>query len=107
MQLSERLKKVLDAEDIFALFPLLKDWTTDELQALLKDVDEYADAANKTIDAAWKQVALLPGVFFSEGLSKALDQARDEKRKNLVMVMAEIYSVAFFYLHERGVEPIE
>jgi hypothetical protein len=101
---SERLKTVLGAGDVFALFPILKDWTTDELKALLKDLEDYTDASYVAIDTAWEKTAMTPGVFLSETLSKTLDKLRDEKRTEVMMAASEICSVAIFYLQERGVK---
>jgi hypothetical protein len=95
---------VLEIGDTLALFPVLKDWTTEELQALLNDVDEFSAANNEAIDAAWGKVVLKPEVFFNRALSKDVDRLRDEKKMTVLSVMSEICSVAIFYLHERGVE---
>jgi hypothetical protein len=102
-QPSERLQRVLEIGDTLALFPVLRDWTTKELQALLEDLDEFSAANYKAIDEAWKQIAFKQEVFLSRALSKDLDKIRDEKKMTVLTVMSEICSVAIFYLHERGV----
>jgi len=106
MQPSSRLQKVLEIGDTLALFPVLKDWTTEELQALLNDCDEFSSAQWEAIDAAWKKLAFRPEVFWSTALSKDMDRMRDEKKMTVLSVMSEVCSVAIFYLYERGV-PLE
>jgi hypothetical protein len=106
MQPSERLKQVLAIGDTLALFPVLKDWPTEELQALLTDVGEYAEASSTAIDNAWKKTATKHGLFNADNARhlKFLDGMRDEKKMELMMVTSEICSVAIHYLHERGIE---
>lgn len=104
MQASDRLKTVLGLGGVVALFPVLKDWSTDELRALLRDIEEYASVSHKAIDRAWETVALSPNVFLSEALSKTVDKYRDEKKIEVMQIMSEISSVAMFYLNQRGIK---
>ncbi len=100
---SVRLQKVLEVGDTLALFPVLKDWTTEELLALLKDVEWLAEVSLAAIDQAWKKTALEPNLFFNAANSKALDEARREAELDVVAMTSEIASVAIYYLNERGV----
>jgi len=104
MQPSERLQKVLKIGDTMALFPEFKDWTTEELQALLTDVEQFAEQQYKAIDDAWNKVAFKPEKFFNPKAAHSLDKLRDERRLAVTAVMSEICSVAIFYLNERGVK---
>jgi hypothetical protein len=104
VQPSERLQKVLSAGDVLALFPLLKDWPTDELQALLKDIEEYTAANYDTIDREWEKFIFQPAAFFDQAVSRKLGRVRDEKKMEVMAVMSEICSVAILYLERRGVE---
>lgn len=46
--MTERLKKCFDANSISVLFPMLKDWSQEELSALIVDIDDfYEDSVNK------------------------------------------------------------
>lgn len=103
-QASDRLKKVLEIGDTLALFPVLKDWPTAELQALLEDVEWYTDVSYAAIQKAWEKTAMEPSLFFNAENAKLLDRARDEKRMEVVMIASEICSVAIFYLSERGIK---
>lgn len=101
-QPTERLRKVIEVGDTLKLFPLLQDWSTPELKALLHDVDVYNRVVNKQIDAGWAEGALLPEFFFDRGASKQLDAARDDAKMHVMQICSEICSVAIFYLQERG-----
>jgi hypothetical protein len=104
MQPSDRLQKVLEIGDTLALFPVFKDWPTEELQALLKDVEEFTSLSYAAIDKAWEKTLWEPCLFFNAANAKLLDQVRDEKKMETMMMASEICSVAIFYLAERGVE---
>jgi hypothetical protein len=101
-QASDRLRRVLEIGDVVGLFPMLKDWPTEELQALLKDVEDYALFADAAIDRAWASTAFRSDVFLNPDASKMLDHIRDEARVELIAATSEISSVAIFYLNERG-----
>jgi hypothetical protein len=103
-QPSDRLKTVLAVGDTLALFPVLKDWPTEELQALLEDLEWYTDVSLKAIGEAWAKTAMEPSLFFDAANAKFLDNIRDEKKMEVMMVMSEICSVAIYYLYERGIE---
>lgn len=103
-QPSDRLQKVLEIGDTMALFPILRGWTTEELQALIEDAGEFYEATDKAIDEAWKRLAFQPDNFLGAGQSREIDKARDEKKIMVLSVMSEICSVAIFYLNERGVK---
>jgi uncharacterized protein YktA (UPF0223 family) len=98
------LQSVLEVGDTLALFPVLKDWSTEELQALLADIDAFSAATNKAIDKTWAQIAVKPDIFFSKRGSQQIDKLRDNKKMNVLMVLSEICSVAIFYLDRRGVK---
>src|SRR5271170_1618878 len=87
-QPSDRLRKAIGAGDVLALFPLLKDWSTEELAALIEDVDEFALASNEAIDKAWKTVVFQSPAFFDKAVSRDLDQLRDEKKKLVLFAMS-------------------
>jgi hypothetical protein len=99
---SDRLQKALEVGSVTALFPLLVDWPTDELQALLRDCDEYSAACCDSIDRAWESFIFQPANFFGD--SRGLDKVRDQKKMQVLAVLSEICSVAFFYLSERGIK---
>jgi hypothetical protein len=101
-QASDRLRKVLEIGDVEGLFPVLKDWPAEELQALLKDVEDYALFADAAIDRAWEATAFRPDVFLDSAASKFVDYIRDEARVELIAATSEICSVASFYLGQRG-----
>lgn len=95
-----RLKTVFDAGSTTALFPVLSDWSVSELEALLKDVEEYCEQEEKRIAEVWKAQAFTPEFFFSKSVSKALDGHRDAAIANLIGIGAEISSVALHYLEK-------
>jgi len=101
---SERLQRAFDAGSVMDLFPILKDWSTDELQALVKDAEKFTSHADKKIDAAWEATIFKSEVFFNSAASKEADALREMGKLEIMMIMSEICSVAFFYLEERGVK---
>jgi hypothetical protein len=98
----ERLRRVLRVGDTLALFPVLKDWPTEELQALVLDAEVFMTQAHADIDKAWAELALTPAAFFDQRASRELDRVREEKKFEFMCIMSEICSVAIFYLNERG-----
>lgn len=104
MQVGERLRKVFEVGGTLALFPVLKDWPTEELRALLKDVEEYMDVACSGIDRAVVATKQHIGPEAALAHAPLLDSLRDDKKMEVTMMASEICSVALFYLHERGVE---
>jgi hypothetical protein len=104
MEPSERLMRVLRLHGVEALFPVLCDWRTEELQALDKDVEEYVKFAYAAADKGWEKVVFDPSIFCNPAASQALDQTRDSIKMQITEVAAEILSVAYFYLRQRGVE---
>jgi hypothetical protein len=105
MQPSKRLQTVLEVGDTLALFPVLKDWPTEELQTLLRDVEEYTESQYEFIEEKWKEMAFRPTVFLNLASSKVVDEIRDQSILIMAIVMAEICSVARFYLGQRGIKP--
>jgi len=99
---SDRLKRVLAVGETLALFPVLKDWTTEELKALLVDVDAYYDHIMVEIENAWKVKALQPENFFYRGKADAIDKERKDASLGIMATCSEICSVVFYYLGERG-----
>ena len=100
--ISDRLQKALDAGDVLALFPLLKDWPADELNALMEDARAYQAASSAAIDEGWEKLAVQPSIFFDKTISEELDRVRDEKKMEIMFTAAEICSVALFYLGGYG-----
>lgn len=103
-QATERLKSALGAGDVVALFSVLQDWPTEELLALIRDVDWYVKYGTTAIDNAWKKTAMEPSLFFNKANAKVLDQARDENLMDVERTASEILSVVYFYLGQRGVK---
>jgi hypothetical protein len=102
--MTERLRKCIDAGDVLALFPLLKDWPDDELVALVADVEAIGQEAESVIDANYRTEAMRVENFFSRERSAAVDQAHRDARMQVFAMASEIISVALYYLGERGVE---
>lgn len=98
--MTPRLQTCLDAGSVVALFPILKDWSRQELQALLVDVDEFHKTHSHTIGQLYRKTSLIPAVFFSPTLSDAVDDAADEMSRDLIIMCSEIASVALYYLEE-------
>jgi hypothetical protein len=104
MEPSERFMRVLKVHNTLDLFPLLCDWPTEELLALDKDVETYVEFAYAAVDKGWGKMAFEPPIFLNAAASMVLDQTRDSIKMQITEVAAEILSVAYFYLHQRGVE---
>jgi hypothetical protein len=101
---SARLKSVLKVGDTLALFPVLKDWPTDELQALLKDIEEFTVLELDSIDERCNEAATRFNASTNPRLARAVDRLRNEKKFLVIAVLAEIGSVAIYYLDQRGAE---
>ena len=99
---SERLKAVFAVGGTIALFPVLKDWSTVELRALLADVDAYYDFLNAATDAAWQDTVLQVDYFFNRGKSALLDKQFKQMKIEILGMCSEICSVVYYYLNERG-----
>jgi len=95
---SERLQRAIGTGSATALFSVLNDWPTPELQALLKDADDFITESHAAIDKAWQKTAMLPEVFFNHKNSMFIDHYRDETKQSVVLTMSEICSVAIYYL---------
>lgn len=93
-----RLRQCLDAGSVVALFPLLSDWTADDLLALLGEIDSFYEAERKRLAEIYGGLVFKPEIFFSRKASVSLDRARDDAGMNLVACLAEIASVAMHYL---------
>jgi hypothetical protein len=102
-QPSERIKTVLALGGVEALFPVLKDWPTEELRALIDDAGSFYEASIAAIDTAWQKTAFEPGNFFNRENAQFLDRLAHEKQIEALAVTSEICSVAIFYLEERGI----
>lgn len=59
-RLTPRLQRCIEAGDVFALFPLLKDWPADELRALLKDIEAHYAETQKRIQAVQNELSFKP-----------------------------------------------
>jgi hypothetical protein len=84
------LKECLDQGGTVQLFPLMKAWDRTRLNALLAELEK----ADGMADQAYGELATSIEYFFSPTRSRSLDAARME----LVCIMAEISSVALYYL---------
>lgn len=103
-----KLQTALDCGGVVNLFSLLKDWSRDDLKALLSEADEYAKKRHEEIDTIYQRHAFVPNVFFSRAASRTLDSVANNARWEVDSVMAEIRSVALFYLEpEEDAEPRE
>jgi hypothetical protein len=103
---TERMQKVLDVingGNTMDLFPVLKEWSTEELLALLTDVEAYHESGQVEIQKGWEESAFTLQNFFDPNAAKELDNARNHLRMLLMGMCSEICSVAFYYLNERGV----
>ena len=104
MKPGARLKRAIEAGGMLALFALFEEWSTRDLQALLKEADAFASGSGKEIDELWKTFILKPEVFFSKVLSEKSDRARYSAHFEITTSLAEICSVAIYYLERRGVK---
>jgi len=95
---TDRLKACFDAGDVLALFPLLKDWNTAELRALVKDVEKFHTENADALEGGYKELVFRPENFLSRSRSKALDHAATRSGMDLMAMCSEILSVAEFYL---------
>ena len=82
--------------DTWALFPLMKNWSRERLNALLAEVER----ADEFTQEAWARLALQSGNFFSKRRSQDLDK---EKMESLLM-LSEICSVALYYMGRKESE---
>lgn len=99
--MTDRLRACLDAGDVVALFPLLKDWPEVELLALIADVEAFHEESAKSLEVGHRELAFKPENFLSRARSKALDTAVKGKDMELMAMSSEIISVALFYLEEK------
>lgn len=99
---TERLKSVLAVGGTEALFPFLKDWSTEELKALLNDVDAHHTFLEAVTDAAWQETAIRSEFFFNRAASAELDKQHRRMKVEILGMCSEICSVAIYYLGERG-----
>ncbi len=100
--MTDRLKKCVETGDVLALFPLLKDWSQDELRALLADIEAQCAEAIEKNDAKHRELAFEPTNFFSRARSKAVDDAAKQAHIQIVGMLSEIASVALYYLREEA-----
>ena len=87
--MTERLQKCINGS-IPELFLLLKDWSREELQALLADIDAYHEEAVSTIDEAYRKAVFEPANFLSAARSKQIDDARKAAHVDALVVCSEI-----------------
>jgi len=100
---SERLRKCFDAGGVAALFPLLKEWTEEELTALLGDVDTFYGVSLEKIGARAREMR--KGTKRGKAgtaVRAVLARAQGKVEMHLVAICSEISSVAQYYLHEEG-----
>jgi len=102
--MTPRLKICVEAGDVLRLFPLLKDWTEDELRALLKDIEAFHDEGTKQIEKAHETEIFKAENFLSKARSRVLDRSVDQAHLDLLAICAEIASVAMFYLGDEDVD---
>lgn len=104
--ITPRLQKCLDAGDVLALFPLLKDWPDSELRALLDDIEAYHRAWSELLESTQRIDAMKMENFLSAERSAQLDRLYDAARSGLLALTSEIASVAYYYLGDAE-EPAE
>lgn len=96
--MTERLQKCIDAGGIVELFPLLSDWTKDELRALCADIDALYAEQEAAIDKAYTEQVFKIENFFNAQRAETVHQAADDARMNNLAMCSEIYSVALLLL---------
>ena len=96
--ITPRLRVVLNTGGVEGLFPLLKDWSRDDLKALEADVGTWHDAHMERLDLMYGKYAMEPEFFFAKSGRQLLDKTVSGARMELAQVAAEILSVVYFYL---------
>ena len=99
---SWRIEQCLKAGSTTALFPLLCGWSIDDLQLLTKELSQYWKEVAFKVDEAWEKEVPKPENFFSPQRAKMLDDARSQTLFKLECSIAEIMSVAEYYLSQRS-----
>ena len=99
--MTERLQKCIDAGGVVELFPLLKDWSEDELKALVEDCNKLHEENVDGIERAYKEQVFKPEMFLNRANSKALDEAKKKAYCDSLGICSEISSVAQFYLEKK------
>lgn len=102
-QIPKRMKTCLDAGSVEALFPLLKDWSVGELQALMKELEETEDRFNRDIKKETARQILRPEAFFNDRMANIIIEADNKVSMEFLSVCSEIASVAVYYLERHGV----
>lgn len=95
-----RLAQCLEAGESSALLTLLHCWTKDDLLGLLKEIEDFAYAADEGIEQYWRSNALRPEMFLSTTNSAALDRMRDDAKMYILETLVEISAVAQLYLEQ-------
>ena len=99
--MTERLRKCIDAGGVVELFPLLKDWSEDELKALVEDCNKLHEEFMAEMGLKYKEAVFKPENFFSQTRAKALDDAKKEAFFTSLGICSEVSSVAQFYLEKK------
>lgn len=97
----ELLQQCLNAGEVTALFPLLSNWSKDDLHLLMNEVDDLGKNLIQMIDEQWKEASMKPENFFNREAAKAIDEARDDAKWSIFSTCSEIASVAVFYLERK------
>lgn len=92
------LEKAVAAGSIDALFPMLADWSDDDLNRLVYEADVFCEKSQELIEWAWKDLAILPQNFMNKKAAKALDDERKRAEMDVVAMCAEVSSVALYFL---------
>jgi hypothetical protein len=92
--ITARLDRCFSAGSIDGLFPILKNWPLEELDALIHDIDRYAHGARESIKAQYlKWLA-----DTKTESSRELEAVRDREIFGIEIITGEIYGVALYYL---------
>lgn len=98
MVIGPRLKRCLEAGGAVGLFPVLKDWTQDELLELEGEIATWLESADATLDSIFTRHAFTIETFLSPAAPKDLDHSIQRKRVEITNTAAEIFSVLYCYL---------
>ena len=96
---SERLKKCFRAGGVVGLFPVLSQWSQEEIKALLKDVELFHRTSLEKLDRkVQKWIKDLGNSRADNSVRAAIKHAHDTLAFRLMVVCSEIDSVAMYYV---------
>lgn len=90
-----RLEQCFEAGSVENLFPLLKDWSTSELDALTEELNQYTDAAMAHAERRYQEY--LKKHHTSEEAEPVTRAIHDNHVLQVQIVMGEIFSVVLYY----------